>query len=66
MINVTVNGNIETIEPCTIGEYLTSKDLNPLALVVEHNREIVKSQRWAEICLEEGDTLELLGFVGGG
>ena len=65
-MNITVNGDIESIEPCTIDEYVRQKDLNPDALVVEHNLEIVKRERWGEIRLEANDTLELLSFVGGG
>ncbi len=65
-MKITVNGDIESIEPCTIDEYVRQKDLNPDALVVEHNLEIVKRERWGEIRLEANDTLELLSFVGGG
>ncbi len=65
-MKITVNGEIETIEPCTIDDYLAHKDLNRSALVVEHNQQIVKQHLWGEIRLEENDTLELLSFVGGG
>ena len=65
-MKITVNGNIETIEPCTIDEYVERKNLNPSALVVEHNQQIIQQQRWGEIQLAEDDILELLSFVGGG
>ena len=38
----------------------------PEHLVVEHNREVVPRERWAQVALQEGDVVELLRFVGGG
>jgi thiamine biosynthesis protein ThiS len=34
--------------------------------VVEHNREIVRRPRLAEVAVAAGDTVELVHFVGGG
>ncbi len=65
-MKITVNGEIETVDPCTIDEYLARKELNGTALVVEHNQQIVKQHQWGQIRLKENDTLELLRFVGGG
>ncbi len=65
-MKIKVNGDIETIAACTLEEYLNHKDLNSPALVVEHNRQIVKQHLWGKIRLRENDTLELLRFVGGG
>ncbi len=65
-MQITVNGQREEVEPCTISQFVQSKGLKPEALVVEHNQEIVKQERWAQIQLNENDALELLSFVGGG
>ncbi len=65
-MNITVNGKNESIEPCTIDEYLARKEIRIDSVVVEHNRRIVKRRQWSDVRLEENDTLELLRFVGGG
>ena len=35
-------------------------------VAVERNGDIVPRATWAEVCLEEGDKLEVVQFVGGG
>lgn len=40
--------------------------LLPEKIVVERNRDIVPAGTFAETALQDGDTLELLQFVGGG
>jgi len=44
-------------------EYL---ELKPERVVVELNREILTVDRHADIQLQDGDSLELIQFVGGG
>jgi len=34
--------------------------------IVEYNGEIIPQERWDQIILKEGDTLEIFKFVGGG
>lgn len=65
-MQIRINGNTEEITPCTIAQLVSQRGLNPRSLVVEHNLNIVKQDQWPEIELTEGDTLELLSFVGGG
>jgi thiamine biosynthesis protein ThiS len=65
-MQVTINGQVEQMEPCTIDQLVRRKGLKPDALVVEHNQRIVRQAQWNEILLREGDALELLRFVGGG
>ena len=47
-------------------ELLRLKGLKPERVVVELNGEIVDKPRYGEVTLKENDTLEILGFVGGG
>jgi len=63
---ITVNGKNESVSTDTIGTYIRDKGINPKALVVEHNGQVIGSDRWNKIPLCEGDQLELLSFVGGG
>ena len=50
----------------TIQEFLDQMRLDCLQVVVEHNRNIISRQRLAETVLNNGDTLEVIHFVGGG
>ena len=43
-----------------------ARGLDPSSLVIEHNRRVVKQDDWAGTPVREGDTIELLNFVGGG
>ena len=65
-MNITVNGKNESVSTDTIAIYIRNKGLNPNALVVEHNGQVVGSDLWDQTLLREGDQLELLSFVGGG
>ncbi len=64
---LTVNGEPRTIPgPATLVDLLTLLGLDSRAIVVEHNREIVRRPRLAETRLATGDAIELVHFVGGG
>ena len=65
-MNITINGKPETIEPCSIERLVHQKGLNSESLVVELNMQIIKQDQWPQTQLNDGDTLELLSFVGGG
>lgn len=66
-IQVRLNGkDREVPEGLSVKGLLESLDLNPALVVVEHNREILERGRYDETPVREGDTLELVHFVGGG
>lgn len=65
-MQMTINGRTEEIDVQTIAELVRHKGLSPERLVVELNMNIVRQDRWTHTLLREGDTLELLSFVGGG
>jgi sulfur carrier protein len=65
-MQLTINGREEEIMARTIAELVHQKGLDADRLVVEHNMNIVKQDQWRYVQLREGDTLELLSFVGGG
>lgn len=66
-MEVIINGKRES---CTEGETLNGLllrlNLSPEKIVVELNGNIVPAGMFAGTALHEGDTLELLQFVGGG
>jgi thiamine biosynthesis protein ThiS len=67
-IALTVNGNRRTLAPdTTLSAFLASLKLDPRLVVIEHNREILRDRAaYPSIVLGEGDTLEIVHFVGGG
>ena len=66
-IEVTVNGEARTIAAGrSVEALLTELGLHPRLIVVEHNREILGRELYAETEIREGDALELVHFVGGG
>lgn len=50
----------------TIMELVCGKGLRPERVVVEHNLRIVPREAWPETILNENDTVEIIGFFGGG
>lgn len=66
-MHLCINGqNREFPEPLNIGQLLEHLELNSERVVVELNREILTADKHADIQLQDGDTLELIQFVGGG
>jgi thiamine biosynthesis protein ThiS len=66
-IAVTINGETRRVPgPATLLELLAHLGLDPRSVVVELNREIVRRPRLGETGVAEGDTIELVHFVGGG
>jgi thiamine biosynthesis protein ThiS len=66
-IAVTVNGAPRSVpRGASLLELLRTLELDPRAVVVEHNRTIVRRPRLGEVTLAPGDAVELVHFVGGG
>jgi len=64
---LTVNGEARSVPgPATLADLLSHLALDPRAVVVELNREIVRRPRLGETDLKDGDVVELVHFVGGG
>lgn len=66
-IRITVNGESRDVASGrTVEQFLGDLGLNPLMIVVEHNREILERGHYAATEVKSGDTFELVHFVGGG
>jgi thiazole synthase len=66
-ISITLNGEPRTIDDgLTIAALAEQIGLNPAKIAVERNLEIVPRSTLAEVLLADGDTLEIVHFVGGG
>jgi sulfur carrier protein len=67
MITLEVNGKqVELEAPIPLVLYLEKLGVNPRAVAVEHNGEIVQHAKFAAVVLEEGDRVEIVRMVGGG
>ena len=65
-MDVVINGEQKKIKGGTLLDVLAELDLDPRAVVVEHNRKIVRRVGLADVTVTEGDAIELVHFVGGG
>lgn len=66
-MQIKVNGELREInEGSTMLDLIRSLGLEERVMASALNMEIVKQDRWADAVLKEGDTIELLDFVGGG
>lgn len=66
-ITITLNGDPRTMpSPATLAELLNHLSLDPRAVVVELNREIVRRPDLEGKAIADGDVVELVHFVGGG
>lgn len=50
----------------TVMDLIRELDLNPETVVVEYNNRILPRNEYDELLIEDGATLELVRFVGGG
>jgi thiamine biosynthesis protein ThiS len=66
-LQVVVNGEKRRIAgPASLLDLLGQLGVDPRTVVVELNREIVRRPRLADTLLAQGDSVELVHFVGGG
>jgi thiamine biosynthesis protein ThiS len=68
MITLIVNGAPRELAPhSTVAGLLGSLGIDPRLVVVEHNRVILRDREtYAMQALEDGDSIEIVHFVGGG
>ena len=63
---VKVNGVEVDIAGKTVSEYLATTNYDPKRIAVERNGDIVFKSQYDATILEDGDSLEIVSFVGGG
>jgi thiamine biosynthesis protein ThiS len=67
VIALQVNGKrVELERPTPLLDYLTQLGVNPRAVAVERNGEILERSEYEGAVLEEGDVVEIVRMVGGG
>ena len=63
---VKINGDELNMAGKTIAEYLATTNFDPKRIAVERNGDIVPKAKYGETILQDGDSLEIVSFVGGG
>jgi thiamine biosynthesis protein ThiS len=66
-VTFLLNGEAyDTPDSLSISALLARLQLDPRRVAVEHNLTVVKRARYDETIIREGDTIEVVNFVGGG
>lgn len=66
-MELQINGRPrEFAGPLTLSSLLEQLNMKPDRVAVELNRNIVPREKWATTSLADGDSLEIVHFVGGG
>jgi len=66
-MTLTINGeDREFVSISTVSNLLVQLNMKPDRVAVELNRDLLARDRWAATQLQDGDTLEIVHFVGGG
>jgi thiamine biosynthesis protein ThiS len=64
---ITLNGErFELDQAMSVAALLAKLEIDPRRVAVEHNLAIVKRQTYPDVVVDEGDTVEIVNFVGGG
>ena len=63
---VKINGKELNVAGKTIAEYLATTNYDPKRIAVERNGDIVFKHQYGETLLQNGDSVEVVSFVGGG
>ncbi|HBW37476.1 sulfur carrier protein ThiS [Desulfosporosinus sp. BICA1-9] len=66
-MQIILNGEAQELTPeCTVFQLLENKAVTLKAGVVELNGKILKQELWQSTAISDGDSLEILIFMGGG
>jgi thiamine biosynthesis protein ThiS len=66
-VTITLNGEpFELDNPMSVSALLAQLDIDSRRVAVEHNLNIIKRQTYSDVLIGEGDTVEIVNFVGGG
>ena len=66
-MTITLNGDpFEIVQPLTVSELLAHLDIDPRRVAVEHNLVVLKRDAVDRAVIREGDSVEIVNFVGGG
>jgi thiamine biosynthesis protein ThiS len=66
-MEIRLNGKTrEVADRITVRRLLDDLGLHPLRVAVQRNEDIIKRDRYEEVVLQSGDTVEILTIMAGG
>ena len=65
-MQITINGQLKQMTAANIHETVALLCKNPQHVLAELNGSIIAKENWSTTVLKDGDTIELVTFVGGG
>ncbi|MFZ5864142.1 MAG: sulfur carrier protein ThiS [Nitrospirota bacterium] len=65
-MKVKLNGKSEDIPETTVFDLLKARNIEPQMVSVEHNLKILEKEEFAATKIRDGDTIEILYYMGGG
>jgi thiamine biosynthesis protein ThiS len=66
-VEITLNGErFELDRRVSVSELLARLEIDPRRVAVEHNLSIIRRHTFSDVVVDEGDTVEIVNFVGGG
>ena len=65
-MKVKLNGKTEDIAQTTVFDLLKARNIEPQMVSVEHNLKILEKEDFPATQLRDGDTIEILYYMGGG
>lgn len=63
---VTINGEEKNVQGKTVASYLNENGYDIKRVAVELNGDILPKSRYEGTALKDGDSVEIVSFVGGG
>lgn len=63
---VKINGKSSDCDGQTIEQYLSANGYDSKRVAVERNGEIIPKAEYAAVTFSDGDSVEIVSFVGGG
>lgn len=63
---VRINGKELDAAGMTVSQYLDGTDYDRRRIAIERNGQILPKAQYDETILEDGDSIEVVSFVGGG
>lgn len=63
---VRINGQESEASGMTIAQYIATTDYDIQRIAVERNEQIVPKAQYETTVIEDGDSIEVVSFVGGG
>ena len=66
-MTIMLNGDrVELEQPLSVTALLVQLEIDPRRVAVEHNLSIIRRQTFDRVVVNDGDTVEIVNFVGGG